>query len=84
MVKILGNRFEPHNNVIKFEIYEPSDDGYDLRIVGDTRKFQFIKSCTVQCEVLSEQQLRNLGLINADLLKLEINRDGSATVMVTL
>lgn len=85
MLKVLGNRLEPYNNVIKIEIYETDDDhGQDLGIVGETRKFIFKKTATIHCQVLSEQQLKNLGLINAELLKIEAMRDGSITLMVML
>ncbi len=70
---------------ITFEVYEPNDDyGEDLNIIGETRKFAYKKCFKVSCETLSEQQLKNLGLINAELLKIEMNRNGSATIMVML
>lgn len=83
MLKVLGNRLYPYNK-IEIDIFEASEDGSDLGIVGETRKFEYKKTIKLECEVLTEQLLKNYRLIDAELLKIDVQQDGSVILLVLI
>jgi hypothetical protein len=83
MIKVLGNKlFSDHPIVV--EVYEEDDEGtYEIEVIGKKARYNFVRSTKILNGILSENTLRNMKLINCEIIKMDIEKCGIVTIMVS-